>query len=155
MKTDEPRWLDDTQQRTWRGFVEVHALLTARLNRQLQQHAGLSLADYEVLVALSEAEGGRLRGFELSEAVQWERSRLSHHLSRMERRGLVTREGCDTDRRGAFAVLTPEGRRVIEAAAPEHVEDVRRWFVDVLTPEQLEALTEIDDALRAALHASG
>ncbi|MDP8977637.1 MAG: MarR family transcriptional regulator [Actinomycetota bacterium] len=125
--------------------------LSARLNRNLVRAAGLSLADYEVLVSLSEACEGRLRAFRLADALRWEKSRLSHHLTRMQRRGLLRREECPTDRRGAFVVLTDAGRTAIERAAPEHVEDVRRAFVDVLTPAQLDALDEISRAVLARL----
>jgi DNA-binding MarR family transcriptional regulator len=131
----------------------MQALLAARLHRSLLRHTGLSLSDYEVLVHLSEAPEQRLRAFQLSAALQWEKSRLSHHLTRMEGRGLVARQGCTTDGRGAFVTLTPVGRAAIEAAAPTHVADVREAFVDVLTPEQLDAVAEISDAVLARLAA--
>jgi DNA-binding MarR family transcriptional regulator len=140
-------WLTADEQRAWRGFLLMGAKLQARLNRELQRRSGLSDADYEVLVNLSEAPGGRLRAFELCGAMHWEKSRLSHHLSRMEARGLVVREGCRTDARGAFVSLTGQGRAAIEAAAPEHVAQVRRLFFDALTPEQVEALTTISEAV--------
>jgi len=142
---DDTPWLGDREARAWRSHVAVASLLTAHLNRQLQRDAALSDSDYGVLVHLSEAPDGRLRPFELGRALRWEKSRLSHHLSRMERRGLVEREGCGTDRRGAFVVLTDGGRAAIEAAAPLHVREVRRVFVDALTDEQLEALAEINE----------
>jgi DNA-binding MarR family transcriptional regulator len=104
-----------------------------------------------VLVQLSEAPGGRLRAFELGGLTQWEKSRLSHHITRMADRGLVRRESCPTDNRGAFVVMTAAGRKAIEAAAPLHVEHVRRLFIDSLTPEQLDALAEISDAVLAGL----
>jgi DNA-binding MarR family transcriptional regulator len=148
---DATPWLDDREARAWRSHVALSAQLTAHLNRQLQRDAALSDADYGVLVALSEAADGRLRAFELGRALRWEKSRLSHHLTRMERRGLVEREGCGTDRRGAFVVLTTTGRRAIEAAAPAHVREVRRVFVDPLTADQLDALAEINEALLARL----
>lgn len=149
----EPRWLDEREARAWRGYNRMRLQLNARLNRKLLRGAGLSLADYEVLVNLSEASDGRLRAFQLGDALQWEKSRLSHHLTRMQRRGLVLREGCSTDGRGAFVVLTDAGRAAIDRAAPEHVEDVRRAFVDVLTPAQLDALDEISRAVLARLSA--
>src|SRR5918992_4130761 len=128
---EEPRWLDEREARAWRGYTRMQVLLTARLHRNLLRETGLSLSDYEVLVHLSEAPDGRLRSFQLSNALQWEKSRLSHHLTRMERRGLVTRQECSTDGRGAFIVLTPNGRAAIEEAAPAHVADVRDAFIDV------------------------
>jgi len=138
-----PRWLDEREQEAWRGLIALQAQLNARLRRSLQRNDGFSDATYAVLVHLSESAGGRLRAFELGEALQWEKSRLSHHLRRLERRGLVERVGCETDRRGAFVVLTAEGRRAIEAAAPGHIDEVRRSFFDALRPEQVDALSEI------------
>src|ERR1700750_610111 len=116
--------------RAWRQFIAMQGQLRARLARQLQRESGLSEADYEVLVQLSEAPCGRQRVFELGQATQWVKSRLSHHLTRMVQRGLCARESCPTDSRGAFVVLTDAGRRAVEAAAPQHVEHVREWFVD-------------------------
>ncbi|QBI20345.1 MarR family transcriptional regulator [Egibacter rhizosphaerae] len=142
-RTSEPRWLDDRELAAWRGFVRMQGRLATRLNRELLAAAGLSLADYEVLVHLSEASDGRLRSFQLCELTDWEKSRLSHHLKRMERRGLVSREGCESDRRGDYVVLTAYGRETIEAAAPAHVEHVRRYLIDLLDPQQLDALASI------------
>jgi len=137
------RWLTEDEQRAWRGLLRMTAQLNARANRQLLQEYGISLPDYEVLVALSEAPDGRLRVFEIADALAWEQSRVSHQLARMQRRGLITREGCATDARGAFAVLTTAGRAAIERAAPAHVEQVRQLVFDGLSPDQLAALTEV------------
>src|SRR3954452_7871065 len=134
------QWLTDDEQRAWRGLVQMTSRLDARLNRELQQVSGLSLADYDVLVLLTEAPDGRLRVFELAEDLQWEQSRLSHHLARMQRRGLVAREECTTDRRGALIVLTEAGREAIEKAAPGHVDTVRRLVFDGLSGEQVAML---------------
>ena len=147
----ETRWLDDQESRAWRGLHRMLVRLGAQLNRDLLRQSGLSFSDYEVLVHLSETADRRLRSFELGDALQWEKSRLSHHLTRMERRGLVTRAQCKTDARGAFIVLTDEGLAAIRSAAPHHVEDVRRYFVDVLTPAQLDGMTEISQAVLARL----
>lgn len=140
-------WLDESEQRAWRGLLAVQARLNGRIRRSLQEHSSLSDADYAVLVHLSEAPGGRLRVYELVSALEWEKSRLSHQLRRMEDRGLLEREGCETDRRGSYAILTHAGRTAIEAAAPQHVDDVRRWFVDALSPAQIDALAEITEAV--------
>jgi DNA-binding MarR family transcriptional regulator len=148
------RWLTDDEQRAWRALLQMTSRLDARLNRELQQSAGLSLADYDVLVLLTETRDGRLRVFEIAEHLQWEQSRLSHHIVRMERRGLVAREECTTDRRGAFVVLTDAGRDAIETAAPEHVTTVRRLVFDGLSKEQVtmlestvnEVLSRLDQA---------
>ncbi len=144
-------WLTPEEHRAWRGFMSLHRELAARLNRQLQEDSLLSLADYEVLVPLSEAPDGRLRPYELAEGLQWEQSRLSHHLARMGKRGLVSREECTADGRGSFVVLTPTGRDAIETAAPAHVAMVRKLFFDALSPEQVSALESIASAGRAQL----
>ncbi|MFC4059128.1 MarR family winged helix-turn-helix transcriptional regulator [Planomonospora corallina] len=133
-------WLDDDQQRAWRAYLRMQARLSAALNRRLQTSSGLSLADYDVLVHLTDAPDGRLRPYELQHALEWEQSRLSHHLSRMQRRGLVERRECADDGRGAFIVLTETGREAIATAAPGHVEAVRELFIDALGPDQVGAL---------------
>jgi DNA-binding MarR family transcriptional regulator len=135
-----PHWLTEPEQRAWRGLLQMNSALDARLNRELQQASGLSLTDYDVLVLLTEAPDGRRRVFEVAEDLQWEQSRLSHHLARMQRRGLVAREECTTDRRGAFVVLTDAGRDAIEKAAPGHVDTVRQLVFDGLSEEQVAML---------------
>jgi len=118
-----------------------------RLAQELYRDTGLSEADYEVLVGLSESEGGRLRPFELGGFTQWDDSRLAHHVTRMVRRGLVERQPCDTDNRGSFVVITDDGLAAIEQAAPLHVAAVHRLFIEPTTPDQLEVLVEISDAV--------
>lgn len=135
--------------------MTTQAQVRARLARHLQRESGLSEADYEILVHLSEAPAGQLRAFQLGHATQWEKSRLSHHLSRMADRGLVQREQCPTDPRGAVMVLTDAGREAIAAAAPLHVEQVRRCFVNVLSPQQLDALADISDTVLGELKRDG
>ncbi|MGO8877032.1 MAG: MarR family winged helix-turn-helix transcriptional regulator [Acidimicrobiales bacterium] len=148
---EAPQWLDEREDRAWRSFLSMQSHLRRVLGRELQQQTGLSDADYAVLVHLSEAPSGRLRPMELGDAADWEKSRLSHHLTRMERRGLVERQICPSDSRGAFVALTPAGRTAIEVAAPFHVAQVRRWFVSAMTPAQLETLTVISEELLARL----
>ena len=148
------RWLTDDEQRAWRGLLRMTAQLNARMNRQLQDEYGISLTDYDVLVVLSEAPDGRRRVFELTDALAWEQSRVSHQLSRMQRRGLVAREGCPTDARGAFAVITEAGRAAIERAAPAHVETVRQLVFDGLSPDQLTALTAVTERVLDRLRAT-
>lgn len=143
----EPRWLDERQQRAWRAYVDMQAQLQAQLHRRMQHDSGLSLADFDVLVALTDRADPRIRVLELAEKLQWEKSRLSHHISRMEKRGLVAREECPQDARGAFVVLTATGRTAIEQAAPPHVDAVRELVVDALTPEQLDALGAIAETV--------
>ena len=145
------RWLDDREQQVWRSFLTASSRLDVHLARRMQAEADLSMADFGVLVQLSEADGGRLRAFELGRALDWEKSRLSHHLTRMEKRGLVRREDCGSDRRGAFVLVTDAGRAAIEAAAPAHVEAVRAAVFDVLTSEQVDQLGEACAAVLAGL----
>src|SRR3954469_14725020 len=124
--TDNVRWLAADEQRAWRAWLDAHAKLSARLNRELPSGSGLSLSDYDVLVHLTDVPEGRLRAFELGDGLQWEKSRVSRQVSRMAERGLVARESAPEDGRGAYVVLTAAGRRAIEEAAPAHVELVRR-----------------------------
>ena len=147
----ETRWLNEQEARAWRQFILMTSRLRRSLGVELQRDSGLSDGDFEVLVVLSESEGERLRPSELGAAMQWEKSRLSHHLTRMEQRGLVKRLPCRTDNRGALVAMTPAGRRALERAAPMHVEHVRRVFVDALTPAQLASLAEISEAVLAKL----
>jgi DNA-binding MarR family transcriptional regulator len=143
MSTIEPVWLDDAEARAWRGYMRMRTLLHAQIVRDLAREAGLSGPDYDVLSNVSEAEGRRSRLGDLAARMAWSKSRLSHHITRMEQRGLVTREDCASDGRGAFVVLTDAGWRAIQAAAPGHVASVRRHFIDLLSREQLDALAEI------------
>ncbi len=150
----EPRWLTADEQRAWRSYLRMQSRLTAELGRHLQTSSDLSLADYDVLVHLTDAPDGRLRPFEIQRALDWEQSRLSHHLSRMQRRGLVAREECAEDGRGAVVAITEAGRQAITAAAPGHVETVRRLFFDALTPEQVAALGRLSGQVLARLDRS-
>ncbi|MGC3859562.1 MarR family winged helix-turn-helix transcriptional regulator [Micromonospora chersina] len=137
---DAPRWLDARETRAWRGYRRMRRLLDLELARELMQDAGLSEPDYDVLSDLSETPDQRLRLSELADRMLWSRSRLSHHLARMQQRGLVTREEHPSDGRGSIVVLTPAGRAAIEAAAPGHVAAVRRHLIDLLTPDEIDAL---------------
>jgi DNA-binding MarR family transcriptional regulator len=148
---DEVTWLDDQEERAWRGLQFMQMRLTGELARQLAADSGLSYQDYLVLVALTDQRDGRLRLFELGELLGWEKSRVSHHVARMTARGLVRKEPCDTDRRGAFVVVTRRGRREIERAAPGHVRTVRKLFVDQLTPRQLDAVADAAEAVLKGL----
>jgi DNA-binding MarR family transcriptional regulator len=147
----EIHWLDRREQRAWRAFNDMTRRLGSTLGRRLTQESGLSAADYEVLVVLSEAPDRRLRARDLARLVEWEKSRLSHHIGRMQQRGLVERQECPTDARGAFVQLSEQGLHAIQAAAPDHVEAVRRHFVDLLEPAELDLLASIADRVLANL----
>jgi DNA-binding MarR family transcriptional regulator len=138
---EDPRWLSAEEQQAWRATVHLSQLLMRQLDRDLTAH-GLNGHDYEILVELSEAPDTRLRMTDLADATSQSRSRLSHQISRMESRGLVRRDNCEGDKRGTFAVLTDEGAAAIRRVAPDHVEHVRRHFIDRLTPRQLEEVTD-------------
>jgi DNA-binding MarR family transcriptional regulator len=126
------KWLTASEQQAWRSWLAMRTLLDDQLNRELQDLHGLSLADYVILVHLSEAADRRLRMSDLASATLASRSRLSHQIDRLESAGIVQRMTCSEDRRGSFAVLTDHGWQVLVAAAPDHVAGVRRHFVDVL-----------------------
>ncbi len=133
---DQTRWLSEEEQHAWRSWIAVSLLLPDRLSRDLQSSAGISLADYEILVRLSEAPNRRLRMSELAEATLSSRSRLTHQIDRLEKAGWVDREPCEDDRRGAFAVMTQTGWEFLVSAAPMHVASVHERLVDVLTPAE-------------------
>jgi DNA-binding MarR family transcriptional regulator len=149
----EVRWLDDEEQRAWRSLITMQDGLTEFLDRELRHRCGVSTPDYEVLAHLLESPEGRLRPFELGRLLRWEKSRLSQHLGRMQKRGLVSRDRCATDQRGAVVSITPRGRDLITAAAPQHVASVRDVFIDQLTKAELKSLIAIGDKVRKRLAA--
>ncbi len=134
------QWLDEAQQQHWRAWLAANTLLLDAFSRDLQEAHGLTMADYEILVRLSESADWRMRMSDLAEATLSSRSRLSHQIDRMERAGFVERVACTDDKRGYFAVLTDAGWDILVAAAPCHVMSVRERIVDVLTPEEFAAL---------------
>lgn len=138
-------WLSPPQQRAWRALLSMNTHLHARLARSLQDSSDLSYADFVVLVQLTEAPDGRARISELADLLQWERSRLSHHLKRMETRAYIERSSCPEDGRGQYVSVTPIGRAAIEHAAPTHVELVRALVFDDMTDAELTALTELSE----------
>jgi DNA-binding MarR family transcriptional regulator len=141
----KPRWLDERQAHVWNSFRYVNQELYGHLEAELARDSGLSAADYRVLVPLSESADGVVRARDLGAEIGWDRSRLSHHISRMEKRGLVTREECSEDARGLMLRLTDVGRKAIESAAPGHAEAVQRYFFDLLSNEELETLSTVFD----------
>ena len=147
-----PRWLNDSEQRAWRAWIASSQLLLDRLSRDIHAQHGLTMADYEILVRLSESADHRVRMSELADRTLASRSRLSHQIDRMEKRGFVLREQCTDDKRGQFAVLTETGWQTLVAAAPDHVESVRTHLVDVLSPAEFAALGVACEKILGGLH---
>ena|SRR3712207_4717740 len=143
----EPRWLSADEQHAWRVWLYSSQLLQDLLDRELTHETGISHAYYEILVQLSETEGRMLRMSQLADRCLSSRSRLSHAVSRLEERGWVRRQVCAEDGRGQLAVLTDEGFAALEAAAPVHVEGVRTHLFDQLTPQQVENMRDLGEAL--------
>jgi DNA-binding MarR family transcriptional regulator len=143
------KWLDDDEQRAWRAYRRMVLLVDSAVARELTRDCGLSMPDYQVLSALSEAEGHRRRLTELAARMQWSPSRLSHHVTRMEQRSLVTRADCTEDLRAAYVVLTETGWQAIEAAAPDHVTSVRANLIDLLNCDEIAALMSIGEKVIA------
>jgi len=140
--------------RIWREFIETAEALRSELAARLQAESSVSPGDYAVLLALSEAPERRMRSSELAAQIGWERSRLSHHLGRMEPRGLIRREECAADSRGAEVVLTSTGADTFRRSSVPHLRAVRELFVDALTPDQLAAAGDLAATLRARLVSS-
>ncbi|SHL15439.1 DNA-binding transcriptional regulator, MarR family [Pseudonocardia thermophila] len=147
----EPRWLDAEERAAWLSWIAATTLLEAALDRQLQRDAGMPMAYYQILVMLSEAPDRTLRMGELADRTLSSHSRISHAVSRLEERGWVRRETCPGDRRRTFCTLTDEGLAVLAAAAPGHVNEVRKYLFDRLTREQVRQLMEITNEIRAGL----
>ncbi|MEV0675425.1 MarR family transcriptional regulator [Actinosynnema sp. NPDC050436] len=144
--------LTERELRAWRTSFQMLELLRTRVEQQLQAGSGLSSADYTVLALLSEAPDGRMRAYELGQAAGWEKSRMHHQLTRMGKRGLVTREQCGS--RGVDAVITAEGLATLKAAVPGHVQEVRKLFVDLLTAEELDQFARIAGTILDNLQAN-
>ena len=134
------RWLSKEQQAHWRSWLTATTVLREQLSRELHESHGLTITDYEILVRLSESDQKSIRMSDLAKLTLLSRSRLSHQIDRMETAGLVSRVVCPDDRRGQLAVLTSAGMKALVAAAPDHVEGVRKHFVDVLTDAEYKAL---------------
>ena len=149
----QPRWLDDRESHLWRSWLRLNQELRGRLADLLNRESGLSEADYAVLVPLSESADGRVRARDLRREILWDRSRLSHHLGRMEKRGLIAREECAEDARGAVVRLTDAGRAAIEGAAPGHAEATLQYFFDLLSDKEIDVLTRVCDRVLANIDA--
>ncbi|MFF2852363.1 MarR family winged helix-turn-helix transcriptional regulator [Streptomyces sp. NPDC058001] len=133
------------EQHAWRSFVRMHERLMGRLSHLLQTESNVSPADFAVLAELMDVPDGRRRFLDIARALEWEKSRTSHHIARMLKRGLVVRDECLEDGRGTFVVITDQGRAVIEVAAPRHMEAVRKLFLDNVTPSELRLLARISE----------
>src|SRR6201998_347633 len=144
MRLMEPKWLSPREDRAWRAFQHAHHRLDVHLNRGLQ-HSGLSGADYQILAVLSEHDGERMPARDLGNALGWEKSRVSHQVRRMTQDGRICREPTPDGARSTMVCLLPAGRSAIEKAAAGHVEDVRRNFIDLLTPAELDMLAALNE----------
>lgn len=147
------KWLNDQQQKHWRAWLAASTLLEDQLNRELQESHGLTMADYEILVRLSDSPERKIRMSDLAAITLSSRSRLTHQINRMEDAGFVTREACEDDRRGQLCAMTNLGWKTLVAAAPSHVASVRNHFVDVLTAEEYAALGRAAEKIAAHLDA--
>ncbi len=145
------RWLTPTEERAWRGYRRMRTLLDLQLARDLARDSGLSEPDFDVLSTLTERADARWRAGDLAERLLWSTSRLTHHVKRMEGRGLVRRQPCDDDGRGAVLTLTDAGWSTLKAAAPLHVRSVRKQFIDLLTAEEIDCLAGISEKVSRRL----
>jgi DNA-binding MarR family transcriptional regulator len=148
---ETPRWLDDAEMAAWRAFIDGSQRLMGLLNRELQDRHGLTTADYRILVMLSESPDGSVRMSDLADGVISSRSKLTHQIRRMEADGMVTRNTCLDDGRGVLAILTEEGRRRLEEAAPTHVNGVRRYLVDLLDADELTGVERVFTKVNTAI----
>lgn len=140
--SDEVRWLNSAEQRSWRNFIEATNRLTSCLDKTLRSETGLTMDDYEILVHLSEAEEGRLRMSDLADQILTSRSRLTYRVDGLEKRGLVMRAPCPSDGRAIHAHLTEEGWRKLRVAAPIHVTSVREHLLDHFDEAEFQHLGE-------------
>ncbi len=153
--TTAPRWLNDEEQALWRSLLAASRKVDRVIDETLQAGSDLSASEFAVLVALSEAEDHQLRLRELCSGLNWDRSRTSHQVTRMERRGLVTKNKCPGDARGVLVSLTGEGMSRLEQAAPDHVESVRRTVFDHLDPGDVPALRRFLDGIADVTNVPG
>lgn len=152
------RWLSADEQASWRAWIEASNTLNHQLSADLQRQHDITLADYEILVQLSEHSERRMRMSELAQATLASRSRLTHQVDRLVKRGFIERQECELDKRGAFAALTDSGWAAIQQAAPDHVDSVRSYLVDVLSAQEFAALGKacqrIADRIREESHSA-
>lgn len=133
--------ISDAEWDVWRSFTTMRRQLDLALEQQLQRDAGISRADFEILLAIFEAPEKQLRARELVDRLGWEKSRVSHQVTRMEHRNLVTRRECDSDLRSSWILLTPAGKRAVLGSMRDHAMTIRKYFFDALTPTELEVMS--------------
>lgn len=147
----EPRWLNADERRAWLALLSINTLLPAALDTQLQAAGKLSLFDYNVLAMLSEAEGRFLPMSELAARTSASLSRLSHVVTKLQRRGWVEREAHPGDARVTVAHLTEAGMETIVSLAPGHVDAVRALMLDAMTDDDVADLARIAEKIVARL----
>src|SRR3954447_1264588 len=147
MSTEEPRWLNESEQHSWRALIMGMTLLIDRLDADLRRNYDVSLPEYEILVRLSERPGRQLRMAQLADALAHSRSRVTHTVQRMERAGLVQRTSSAKDRRGVVCAMTEQGYELLRTMAPVHVNGVRDYLVDLASEADFEALGRVMDAV--------
>lgn len=147
----DPRKLSADEERLFHAFYLMRRGFDRTLDAQLQRDDGISISELEVLMALVRSPGRRLRVRDLVALTGWEKSRVSHQVTRMVSRGFVERQDCAEDRRASWIQLTGEGRRVVVRALPEHTATIRRILFDAITPEQQEALLQISERMNATM----
>lgn len=144
-------WLGAEEMRAWRGFIDGSQRLMAVLNRELEAAHDMSLAEYRILVMLSESPEGSVRMSDLADGVLSSRSRLTHQIRRMEAEGMVERNQCVEDGRGVLAAITDEGRRRLADAAPTHLSGVRRYLIDLLDESEMKVVADVFGKVDAAI----
>lgn len=147
----EPRWLDETEMRAWAGFLETYELLDRIVDQQLREAGGVTKVQYEILHQLNESPTSRLCMTELAGLMICSRSGLTYQVTQLEKAGLLRRQPDPADERSVLAVITDEGRKVLQQAAPGHVRTVREGLIDQLTEEQVAQLADIMDITRRHL----
>jgi DNA-binding MarR family transcriptional regulator len=147
--------LTERELRAWRGLLRVHAALTQALGAEIEAAHGLSLSAYEVLMFLADAPEHRMRMRDLADSVILSRSGLTRLVDRLEADGLLCRQSCPSDARGAYAKLSPKGAAKLTEARATHLDGVREHFLARLAPEDQIALGEAWEHVLPSAHASG
>lgn len=148
----QPRWLEDDEQQLWRLMLAGFNKISRTIDDRLQEGSDISSSEFSVLVTLSEAQDRTLRLRELCDELGWDRSRASHQVTRMKKRGLLTKSKCPGDARGVLVTLTDQGMAHLEEAVPDHVETVRRLVFDNLDPDRADRIREFFTDVIASKH---